>query len=177
MKSSFHSLTPFLLLFCSCQFRRLDSIKFLISRQAGVPNLHSLLPTSVLCCLTLFITTLHGPRRKHNLSTVDKAYLQRRCIATEVTALLLEYLLPHGMCLGGRWLEMNVYSDFTIPAFGRHVTILLNMHAIGNCSRRSWRLQCGLKRRYYSVALRGPFRNSNSDNKIASLRVCDISWC
>jgi hypothetical protein len=29
-----------------------------------------------------------------------------------------------GMCLANRCLAMNVYSDFTIPAFGRHVTLL-----------------------------------------------------
>jgi hypothetical protein len=28
-----------------------------------------------------------------------------------------------GMCLPSRCLAMNVYSDFAIPAFGRHVTI------------------------------------------------------
>jgi hypothetical protein len=32
MKSSFHSLIPFLPLFCSCQFRKLDSIQFLCSQ-------------------------------------------------------------------------------------------------------------------------------------------------
>jgi hypothetical protein len=29
-----------------------------------------------------------------------------------------------GMCLPSRYLAMNVYPDFTIPAFGRHVTML-----------------------------------------------------
>jgi hypothetical protein len=29
-----------------------------------------------------------------------------------------------GMCLSGRCLAMNVYSDFAIPAFGRHVSTL-----------------------------------------------------
>jgi hypothetical protein len=28
-----------------------------------------------------------------------------------------------GMCLPSRCLAMNIYSDFTIPAFGRHVTV------------------------------------------------------
>jgi hypothetical protein len=32
MKFSFQNLTPFLSLFCSCQFRRLDSIQFLCSK-------------------------------------------------------------------------------------------------------------------------------------------------
>jgi hypothetical protein len=41
-----------------------------------------------------YIATLHGPRRKHSLSVVERACLQRRCIATEVTRLLLAYSLP-----------------------------------------------------------------------------------
>jgi hypothetical protein len=36
MKLSFHSLVPFLPLFCNCQFRGLDSIQFLCS-QAHIP--------------------------------------------------------------------------------------------------------------------------------------------
>jgi hypothetical protein len=48
MKSSFHSLIHFLPLFCSCHFRRLDSIQFLISRQAVVPKLYSSLPATLI---------------------------------------------------------------------------------------------------------------------------------
>jgi hypothetical protein len=36
MKFSFHSLIPFLLLFCTCQHRRLDSVQFLCD-QAHIP--------------------------------------------------------------------------------------------------------------------------------------------
>jgi hypothetical protein len=49
MKSSLHRLSSFLPLFCSWQCRRLDSLQFLISRQAGFPKLGSWLPTTVLC--------------------------------------------------------------------------------------------------------------------------------
>jgi hypothetical protein len=35
-----------------------------------------------------------------------------------------------GMCLQSRCLAMNVYSDFIIPAFGRHVTLCLRETAI-----------------------------------------------
>jgi hypothetical protein len=31
--------------------------------------------------------------------------------------------VPAGMCLPSRCLGMNIYSDFIIPAFWRHVTI------------------------------------------------------
>jgi hypothetical protein len=41
MKSSCHRLIPFLQLFCSYQFRRLDSIQLLTSWHAGVPKLDS----------------------------------------------------------------------------------------------------------------------------------------
>jgi hypothetical protein len=32
-------------------------------------------------------------------------------------------IIAAGMCLPSHCLAMNVYSDFTIPAFGRRVTI------------------------------------------------------
>jgi hypothetical protein len=48
VKSSLHCLIPFLPLFCSCQFRRLDSIQFRAHIQAGFPKLDSSLPNTVL---------------------------------------------------------------------------------------------------------------------------------
>jgi hypothetical protein len=94
MKPSFHSLIPFLL-FCNCQFRIHDSIQFLCSPAhilSRNSNLHSML---LLTTSELFsIITLHGPHRKHSLSDVGKACLQRCCIATEVTRLLFAYSLP-----------------------------------------------------------------------------------
>jgi hypothetical protein len=54
-----------------------------ISWEAGVSKLDCLFSTELL-----FITTLHGPRRKHSPSVVESSCLQRRCIATEVTRLL-----------------------------------------------------------------------------------------
>jgi hypothetical protein len=47
MKYSFHSLNPFLQLFCNCQIRTLDSIHFLCSWQAGISKLN-LTPHSML---------------------------------------------------------------------------------------------------------------------------------
>jgi hypothetical protein len=72
---SFHSLTPFLPLFCSCQFRRLDSIKFLCS-QAHIPagwRLETRLFTSYYYSVFLKRAYLslynprHGPCWKHYL--------------------------------------------------------------------------------------------------------------
>jgi hypothetical protein len=61
-----------------------------------------------------FITTLHGPRRKHSLSTLRKAHLQ--CLVACV-------FVAAGMCLPSRCLAMSIYFEFAIPALGRHITI------------------------------------------------------
>jgi hypothetical protein len=74
MKSTFHSLTPFLPLFCSCQFRRFDIIQFLISLQAAALKLDSSLTTSTALLVSTtpvlsfssnllcpFIIPQHGP--------------------------------------------------------------------------------------------------------------------
>jgi hypothetical protein len=120
-KFSFHSLIPFLPLFWNCQFRRLDLVQFLCS-QAHVLTGWRFETQLTLLNLTLFINTLHGPRRQHSLSTIAMACLQRCCKTTEVTRLLLGYSLPREW-LPSRCVVMNVYSDFTIQAFGRQVTL------------------------------------------------------
>jgi hypothetical protein len=61
-----------------------------------------------------FITTLHGPLRKQRL------YCWEGVFTAPIVACVF---VPAGMCLPSRCLSMNTYSDFTIPAFGRHVTI------------------------------------------------------
>jgi hypothetical protein len=78
MKSSSHSLTPFLPLYCSCQFRRLDSVQILCS-QAHIPagwRLETRHFTSRLLFYSakhFLITTLHWPRRKQPV-------ILRRCV-------------------------------------------------------------------------------------------------
>jgi hypothetical protein len=52
MKSSFHSLSPFLSLFCNCHLRGLDSIQFFCS-QAHIPA--SLRPETRLCSHLLML--------------------------------------------------------------------------------------------------------------------------
>jgi hypothetical protein len=54
----------------------------------------------------LLITTLHGPRRKHSLSVVEKAYLLIRCLTLEVLLLLLT--ASAGTCLPSRCLAMGL---------------------------------------------------------------------
>jgi hypothetical protein len=105
----FHGLIPLLPLFCSCQFRRLDSIQFLFS-QTHIPagwRLETRLYSNDLICP--FRTSRHGPRRKHTLSTVGKAWYS-----------IVAWVF---VCLPSRCLARTVYSDFTIPVFGRLVTI------------------------------------------------------
>jgi hypothetical protein len=66
MKSYFYNLIPFLPVFCKCQFRRLDSIQFLCSQAHNLAGWR--LETRLQFFSTeLFITTLHGPRRKQSL--------------------------------------------------------------------------------------------------------------
>jgi hypothetical protein len=75
VKSSYHSLVPSFPLFCSCQFRRLDSIRFLCS-QAYVPadwrpetrlfNPRLLFCTRSASSVSLY-NTRHGLYGKHGL--------------------------------------------------------------------------------------------------------------
>jgi hypothetical protein len=66
MKPSFHSLIPFLPIFCNCQFRRLDSIQFLCSQALILTGWRLETQLSTLCCSTEFlITILHGSHEKH----------------------------------------------------------------------------------------------------------------
>jgi hypothetical protein len=128
MKTSFHSLTHYLPLLCNCQFRRLDSIQFLSPETHVVAGWR--LETRLFCMLLVpaselfFITTLHGPRRKHSLCIVEGVFtaLLHSNGSYPIVACVF---VAAGMCLPSRCLAMNDYSDFAIPAFGRHVTIYL----------------------------------------------------
>jgi hypothetical protein len=60
-----------------------------------------------------FITTLHGPHRKHGLSSVRKACLHSNGSYSIVACVSV----AAWMCLMSRCLAMNVHSDFSIPAF------------------------------------------------------------
>jgi hypothetical protein len=70
------------------------------------------------------ITPPQGPHRKHSFYCwwgVFTARMHSNGSYSIVTCVFVEA----GMCLPSRCLAMNVYSDFTIPAFRRHVTVLL----------------------------------------------------
>jgi hypothetical protein len=123
MKSSFHNLIPFLPLFCNCQYQRLlSSIPLLPSSYPGrlasqnwtdCSQLNSFLcnhfswttqKTQPLWCWEgMFTALLHS----------NRSYSIVACI-----------FVAMGMCLPSSCLAMDVSSDFTVPAFGHHVTTL-----------------------------------------------------
>jgi hypothetical protein len=117
MKSSFHSLIPFFAIILQLPIPK--------TRLSSIP----LLPSSCPCRLAseistrpdstklFFITTFHGPRRKHILSLVGKVCWQRCCYIVACV------FVAAGKCLPSRCLAMTVYTYFTIPDFGRHVTL------------------------------------------------------
>jgi hypothetical protein len=51
-------------------------------------------------------------------------FSQGPCIAADITRPLLAYSAAR-ICLPNRCLTINVYSDFAILAFGRHITICI----------------------------------------------------
>jgi hypothetical protein len=103
MKSSFHSLLPFL------------SFLLLTFDCHHLPQLDQNLDNSIdfLCP---FITPRQWPRRKHSLCIVQKACLLILCLAMEV--LLLAAHPSAGICLLSRCLAMGLY-----------VTILFSSHS------------------------------------------------
>jgi hypothetical protein len=86
--------------FLSCHYSATVNSEDSIQLNSSAPKLASLNSTQFFSTELFSITTLHGPRRKHRLSIFGKACLQRRCISTEVTRLLLAYSLPRECVYG-----------------------------------------------------------------------------
>jgi hypothetical protein len=105
MESSLHSLIPILLLFCNCQ---INSIPLLPSSYPG--RLASRNSTLFFSTELLFITTLHGPNRKHSLSLL----LGRRIFSAVAQQWKLFYCSLHIFC---RW---NVFTE-SLPSNGLYV--------------------------------------------------------
>jgi hypothetical protein len=86
MKSSLHSLIPFLQFLLN--HLRLPTLSILCSQAHILAGwrLETQLTQTIL--FVHFITPRHGLRRKHSFSLVEKACLQRRCIATDVACCL-----------------------------------------------------------------------------------------
>jgi hypothetical protein len=113
MKSSFHRLIPFLPLFCSCQFRRLDPIQFFCSQAHILSGWRpeTRLFTSLLKrpSLSLYNTSARAPRKTPSF-TVKEACLQLRCLSTDI--LLFRAFAYTGMCLPSRFLAMGIHSKY-----------------------------------------------------------------
>jgi hypothetical protein len=120
MKSSFHRLIPFLPLFWSCKFRRLDPIQFLCAqaRISAGRRLETRLLT--LCCPIefFFITTLHGPHGKHRLllsltvSGVFTAPLHSNGRGADQIENRLSFVEA---CLPSRCLAMGIHVTISYP--------------------------------------------------------------
>jgi hypothetical protein len=126
MKFSFHSLIPILSLFCQLPTKFSSE---LVSRLAGVSKLDSIrlrLLKSIL---------LH----KHFARTTQKTQ-PLYCLEAVFTAPLHSKRKLFDCRLRIRCREnvfaesLDVYSDFAVPAFGRHVTIFTGYRATTNKS-------------------------------------------
>jgi hypothetical protein len=121
MKSSFHSLIPFLPLLCKCQFQRFDSVQFLCS-QAHIPAGWRLETHLTLLNWTLlhnnFARTTQETQPLYRWEGVFTASQHSNGSYSIVACVFV----AAGMCLVSRCPAMNIYTDFTIPAFG-HVSI------------------------------------------------------
>jgi hypothetical protein len=113
-----NSITPFLSLFCSCQFRRLSSIPLFPSANPGRLASRSSTLRFRLCSMLLydaehfFITTLHGPRGKHRL-------LLSRIVLVVFT---------EGTCLPSRFPAMGIHGTITCIAPTHRIYIFLPFH-------------------------------------------------
>jgi hypothetical protein len=71
----------------------------------------------------LFITILHVPRRKQPLSYWKDVFTVPFHSNGSYSIVACVFVAAR-MCLPCRCLAINIYSDFDIPAFVRHVTVL-----------------------------------------------------
>jgi hypothetical protein len=124
MKSSLHSLIPFLQFLLSysanCQLRRSDSNLLLSSSYSG--RLAS--RNSTQFDLTLLYNHFARATQKRLPLYCWKSVLTALLHSNGIFSIVACVFVAARMCLPSRCLAIYVYSDFTIPAFGRHVTIL-----------------------------------------------------
>jgi hypothetical protein len=125
LKSSFHSLISFLPIFCNCQLN-------------SVPLLPSSYPDKLASRnLTPFysVTASFGALLYKNFARITHRTQPLYCWEDVFTgpfnsngsySTVAWVFVAAGIRLPSRCLAMNVYSDFTIPAFGRYVTIKIS---------------------------------------------------
>jgi hypothetical protein len=122
MKSSFHSIISFLLLFCNCQLSSM-------SWQAGFSKLYSTrlyaAPASLgTSFYNHFARTTQKTQPLYGWEGVFTAPLHSNESYSIVACIFVAVV----MCLPSHCVAMNVYSDFVIPAFGSHVTVFIKIH-------------------------------------------------
>jgi hypothetical protein len=122
MKSLFHSLIPFLPLFCSCQFQRLDSIQFLCS-QAHIlarlasrnSTLHFRLDYSSIflilysCYFRLLTVSFYIHLVRPTQKTQPLLLRRRVCPLPSNGRTSVACLRFAGMCLPSRCLETSIH--------------------------------------------------------------------
>jgi hypothetical protein len=127
MKSCFHRLIPFLPLFCNCQLNSISLLRSSYPGRLASRNSIRLYSTTFYAAIANFGNHLYD----HFARTMRKTQ-PLNCWEGVFTApfhsngsysIVVCVFVSTGICLPCRCLEMNVYSDFTIPAFERHVTI------------------------------------------------------
>jgi hypothetical protein len=118
MKSSSHRLIPFLPLFCNFW---LNSIPLLPS---SYPDRRAFRNSTQFFSNELFFITMQKTQPLYCWEGEFIAPLHSNGSYSIVVCVFV----AAGMCLPSRCLAMNVYSDFTTPAFGRHVTIFSRIY-------------------------------------------------
>jgi hypothetical protein len=110
MKSFFHSLIPFLPLFCLCS-------------QANVLAGWRLETQPTPLNWTLLYNHFARTTQKTQPPYCWEGVITVQLHSNGSYSIVACVFVAAGMCLPSRCLAMNVYSDFTIPAFGLHVTV------------------------------------------------------
>jgi hypothetical protein len=124
---SLHRLIPFLPLFWNCKFRRLDSFQFLCS-QAHILAGWRLETRLTLLNWTLLCNYITQTTQKMQPLYCWEGVFTKPLHSNGSYSIVPCVFVAAGMCLPSRCLAMNVYSDFTIPAFARHVSIYTYIH-------------------------------------------------
>jgi hypothetical protein len=146
MKYSFHGLIHFLPLFYSCQFRRFDSIQFLCYHDQILAGwrFETLLDSTQLN----FARTTQKTQPLYCRESVFTAPFPNNGSYSIISCVFF----AAGIFLPSRFLAMNIYSDFIIPAFGRHVTLYFITHTLIQLYKRQTALLINLSILLYRIS-------------------------
>jgi hypothetical protein len=97
---------------------RLNSIPVFISWQAGVSKLDSILLNWIL----LYNDVARATQKTQDFYCYEGVFTAP-LHSNGSYSIAASVFVVAGMCLSSRCLVMYIYSNFAIPAFGRHVTI------------------------------------------------------